>query len=121
MKKGIHPEYKPVIFHDVGVDFRVLTRSTRTSDETAEWEDGNTYPVIRVDLSSASHSFYTGKQQLIAERGGRIEQFRKRYAAQLAEEEAKAAGESPEASADDGAAGTDDEVAASEPEASDES
>ena len=91
MKKGIHPEYKPVIFHDVGVDFRVLTRSTRTSDETAEWEDGNSYPVIHVDLSSASHSFYTGKQLLISERGGRVEQFRKRYAASLAEEAEKKA------------------------------
>ena len=113
MKKGIHPEYKPVIVHDVGVDFRVLTRSTRTSEETAEWEDGNTYPVIRVDLSSASHSFYTGKQQLVTERGGRIEQFRKRYADTLAEEEAKAAADAPAA---------EDEVAAPEPiEATDES
>lgn len=115
MKKGIHPEYKPVIFHDVGVDFRVLTRSTRSSDETAEWEDGNTYPVIRVDLSSASHSFYTGKQQLISERGGRIEQFRKRYAANLAEEEAKKAAEgSPEEAADGAASGLEVAVAVDE-------
>ncbi|MFH1567125.1 MAG: type B 50S ribosomal protein L31 [Gemmatimonadota bacterium] len=79
MKKGIHPEYKPVVFHDVSVDFKVLSKSTMTSKETIKWEDGKTYPVIRVDLSSASHSFYTGKRQQVAEKGGRIEQFRKRY------------------------------------------
>ena len=79
MKKEIHPEYKPVVFHDVSVDFKVLTRSTVSSSQTIEWEDGKTYPVVRVDLSSASHAFYTGKDRQVAEKGGRIEQFRKRY------------------------------------------
>jgi len=79
MKKETHPEYKPVVFHDVSVDFKVLTRSTVTSSQTIEWEDGRTYPVVRVDLSSASHAFYTGKDRQVAEKGGRIEQFRKRY------------------------------------------
>ena len=81
MKPEIHPEYKPVIFYDVSVDFKVLTRSTATSDEKMAWDDGQEYPVIRFDLSSASHAFYTGKEQQLSERGGRIEQFRQRYAA----------------------------------------
>ena len=79
MKEETHPDYKPVVFEDVSIDYKVLTRSTMTSDATIEWEDGNTYPLIRVEISSASHPFYTGKRQLIADRGGRIEQFRRRY------------------------------------------
>ena len=79
MKKDIHPDYKPVVFHDVSSEFEVLTRSTLSSEETIKWEDGNTYPLIRVEISSASHPFYTGKRQAIADRGGRIEQFRRRY------------------------------------------
>ena len=89
MKQDIHPKYRPVIFHDVSVDFKVLTRSTATSDEKMEWEDGREYPVIRFDLSSASHAFYTGKEQQLSEKGGRIEQFRLRYAGyESAKEEA---------------------------------
>ena len=79
MKKDTHPEYEPVVFHDVSSDFKILTKSTLKSKETIEWEDGNTYPLVRVEISSASHPFYTGKRQQIAERGGRIEQFRRRY------------------------------------------
>ena len=79
MKSDIHPEYNQVVFHDVSSDYKLLTRSTMTSDETIKWEDGKTYPLVKVEISSASHSFYTGKQQQIAERGGRIEQFRRRY------------------------------------------
>ena len=79
MKKDIHPDYKTVVFHDVSSEFEILTRSTLSSEETIEWEDGNTYPLIRVEISSASHPFYTGKRQAIADRGGRIEQFRRRY------------------------------------------
>ena len=79
MKKDTHPDYKPVIFQDISTDYQVLTRSTMSSEETIEWEDGNTYPLVRVEISSASHPFYTGKRQNIADRGGRIEQFRRRY------------------------------------------
>ena len=79
MKEETHPDYKPVVFEDVSSDFKVLTRSTMTSDATIEWEDGNTYTLVRVEISSSSHPFYTGKRQLIADRGGRIEQFRRRY------------------------------------------
>ena len=78
MKQGIHPEYREVVFIDTSSDFKFLTRSTVQTDETIEWEDGNTYPAVRVEISSASHPFYTGKQILV-DSGGRIERFRKRY------------------------------------------
>ena len=78
MKQGIHPEYRDVVFVDSSSDFKFLTRSTVQTDETIEWEDGNTYPMVRVEISSASHPFYTGKQILV-DSGGRIERFRKRY------------------------------------------
>ena len=79
MKRDIHPAYGPVVFRDRSADFAFLTRSTKTSDKTIDWEDGNTYPVIDVDISSASHPFYTGKQ-VIVDTAGRVERFRRRYA-----------------------------------------
>jgi large subunit ribosomal protein L31 len=78
VKQGIHPEYREVVFVDTSSDFQFITRSTAQTDETIEWEDGNTYPMVRVEISSASHPFYTGKQILV-DSGGRIERFRKRY------------------------------------------
>ncbi len=78
MKQGIHPEYREVVFVDTSSDFKFLTRSTAATTETIEWDDGNTYPMVRVVMSSASHPFYTGKQILI-DSGGRIERFRRRY------------------------------------------
>lgn len=78
MKKGIHPDYHPVIFYDTTSGDKFLTGSTQTSDEMMEWEDGNEYPVIRVEISSASHPFYTGAQRTV-ERGGRVERFKKKY------------------------------------------
>lgn len=78
MKHGIHPDYHPVVFRDRGADFAFLTRSTATSEHTIEWEDGETYPVIDVDISSASHPFYTGKQRII-DSAGQVEKFRRRY------------------------------------------
>ena len=88
MKNDIHPEYHDVVMMDISCDFKVLTRSTITSSETVEWEDGNTYPVIKLDISSASHPFYTGKRQAIADRGGRVEQFRRRYKIEAEKEQA---------------------------------
>ena len=79
MKPDIHPEYRDVVFQDTSSDLRFLTRSTIESDETIEWEDGNTYPLAKVEISSRSHPFYTGKQILV-DSGGRVERFRKRYA-----------------------------------------
>ena len=78
MKSGIHPEYQKVIFLDTSSDYKFLSGSTRTSEETMELEDGNTYPVIRVEISSDTHPFYTGKQK--ADRaGGRVDRFKKKY------------------------------------------
>lgn len=78
MKPDIHPTYAPVVFRDRSANFAFLTRSTKTSDQTIVWEDGNTYPVVDVDVSSASHPFYTGTQ-LIVDTAGRVERFRRRY------------------------------------------
>ncbi len=78
MKPGIHPEYRPVVFRDRAADFAFLTRSTATSDKTIEWEDGSTYPVIDVEISSASHPFYTGTQRVL-DTAGRVERFNRRY------------------------------------------
>ena len=79
MQKDIHPNYQQVIFKDRNADFAILTRSTiKTSDDKLKWEDGNEYPVIYVDISSASHPFYTGKQQFV-DTMGRVEKFRKKF------------------------------------------
>ena len=78
MKQAIHPEYRPVVFRDRSADFAILTRSTATSERTITWEDGNTYPVIDVEVSSASHPFYTGQGRVL-DAAGRVEQFRRRY------------------------------------------
>ncbi|OGU46265.1 MAG: 50S ribosomal protein L31 [Ignavibacteria bacterium GWB2_36_8] len=78
MKKGIHPEYKPVVFQDASANYSILTRSTIKSSDTIEWEDGKTYPLVRLEISSASHPFFTGKQKLI-DTAGRVEKFKKKY------------------------------------------
>jgi large subunit ribosomal protein L31 len=78
MKPGIHPEYRDVVFQDVSSDFAILTRSTMDSKETIKWEDGNEYPLVKVEVSSASHPFYTGKHKVL-DSGGRVDRFKKRY------------------------------------------
>ena len=78
MKAGIHPEYREVVFQDMSSDFAFLTRSTIESKETIKWEDGNEYPLVKVDVSSASHPFYTGKHKVL-DSGGRVDRFKKRY------------------------------------------
>ncbi|MFE5868617.1 type B 50S ribosomal protein L31 [Streptomyces roseifaciens] len=78
MKPGIHPPYGPVVFRDRAAGFAFLTRSTATSDKTVEWEDGRTYPVIDVEISSASHPFYTGTARVL-DTAGRVERFERRY------------------------------------------
>jgi large subunit ribosomal protein L31 len=79
MKAGIHPEYRNVVFQDVSSDFAILTRSTMDSKETIKWEDGKEYPLVKVEVSSASHPFYTGKHKVL-DSGGRVDRFKKRYA-----------------------------------------
>ncbi|MEU4606804.1 type B 50S ribosomal protein L31 [Kribbella sp. NPDC023972] len=78
MKKDIHPDYRRVVFRDKSGDFSFLTGSTRESNETIVWHDGNTYPVVDVEISSATHPFYTG-QQRVMDTQGRVEKFKKRY------------------------------------------
>jgi len=78
MKKAIHPDYRPVVFRDKSAGFSFITGSTRESAETVTWDDGNTYPVLDVEISSASHPFYTG-QQRVMDTQGRVEKFKKRY------------------------------------------
>jgi large subunit ribosomal protein L31 len=78
MKADIHPEYREVVFQDLSSDFAFLTRSTIKSKETIKWEDGNEYPLIKVEVSSASHPFYTGKHKLM-DTGGRVDRFKRRY------------------------------------------
>lgn len=65
MKKDIHPEYREVLFHDSSADKYWIIRSTLETTETKKWEDGNTYPYFPLDISSASHPFYTGTQKLL--------------------------------------------------------
>jgi len=79
MKKGIHPEaYKTVVFKDMSNGYSFLSRSTAYSKETVKWEDGNEYPVIKLEISNTSHPFYTGKNVLV-DTAGRIDKFKKRY------------------------------------------
>ncbi len=78
MKADIHPEYREVVFQDLSSDFAFLTRSTVKSKESIKWEDGNEYPLIKVEVSSASHPFYTGKHKLM-DTGGRVDRFKRRY------------------------------------------
>jgi len=79
MKADIHPEYRQVVFQDISSDFAFLTRSTIRSKETIKWEDGNEYPLVKVEVSSHSHPFYTGKQKML-DTSGRVDRFKKRYA-----------------------------------------
>lgn len=83
MKKGIHPNYREVVFTDVSSDFSILTRSTIETTETTTWEDGKEYPLYKIDISSASHPFYTGKQKVL-DTEGRIEKFKKKFGSSYA-------------------------------------
>ncbi|MFE4171340.1 type B 50S ribosomal protein L31 [Streptomyces sp. NPDC056909] len=78
MKPRIHPASRPVVFRDRAAGAAFLTRSTADSTERVEWEDGNSYPVIDVEISSASHPFYTGKGRVV-DTAGRVERFERRY------------------------------------------
>jgi large subunit ribosomal protein L31 len=79
MRKGIHPEgYRFVIFKDMSNETMFLGKSTTNTKETITWEDGNEYPVIKLEISNTSHPFYTGKNVLV-DTAGRIDKFKKRY------------------------------------------
>jgi large subunit ribosomal protein L31 len=107
VKPDIHPSYRPVVFSDTASDFQFLTKSTIETSETIEWEDGNTYPFAKVEISSASHPFYTGKQILV-DTTGRVERFRKRYGQTATAPKAEDATEAPEAETADAEAETAD-------------
>jgi large subunit ribosomal protein L31 len=78
MKKDAHPNYRPVVFRDTASGTMFLTRSTVETRESIKYEDGNEYPLFDVEISSASHPFYTGKQKLV-DTAGRVERFRRKY------------------------------------------
>ena len=79
MKKDTHPAYRPVVFRDRSADLLFLTRSTLVGREEVEFE-GATYPVVDVDVSAASHPFWTGRSRVL-DAEGRVERFRRRYGA----------------------------------------
>ncbi|AHC14780.1 type B 50S ribosomal protein L31 [Salinispira pacifica] len=78
MKKDIHPEYRTVAFKDIASGTVFLTRSTVETKKTLKHDDGNEYPLYELEISSASHPFFTGKQQLV-DTAGRVERFKKKY------------------------------------------
>lgn len=78
MKEGIHPDYRDVLFVDLSIGFKFVTRSCVPTKETAEHE-GKTYPLFKLDTSSESHPFYTGTQKSVNDMGGRVERFRNKF------------------------------------------
>ena len=80
MKKDIHPkEYRTVVFKDMSNDYAFLTKSTVNTKDTIVWEDGNEYPLVKLEISSTSHPFFTGKMKLV-DTAGRVDKFRNKYA-----------------------------------------
>ncbi|MBX3726856.1 MAG: type B 50S ribosomal protein L31 [Xanthomonadales bacterium] len=79
MKPDIHPNYREVVFQDANAEFAFLTRSTIHTKDSIVWEDGKEYPLVKVEISSKSHPFYTGKHKVV-DTGGRVDRFRRRYA-----------------------------------------
>lgn len=79
MRKDIHPEnYRSVVFKDMSNDYAFMTKSAAVTKDTIEWEDGKEYPLIKLDISSESHPFYTGKMKLV-DSAGRVDKFRNKY------------------------------------------
>ncbi len=77
MRDGIHPNYREVLFHDVSNDFKFITRSTINTRDTMEFE-GKQYPLVKIEVSSESHPFYTGKHKIV-DTAGRVDKFRKKF------------------------------------------
>lgn len=78
MKKGIHPNYRPVVFQDAAAEFAFLSQSCVQTNETIKWADGNEYPLYKLEISSASHPFFTGKMKLL-DTTGRVQKFNDKY------------------------------------------
>lgn len=80
MKKNLHPEsYRTVVFKDIATDYSFLSKSTMSTKDTVVWEDGKEYPLIKLEISSASHPFFTGKMSYV-DTAGRIDKFNKKFA-----------------------------------------
>jgi large subunit ribosomal protein L31 len=79
MKADIHPNYRSVVFYDTSSEFKFMTKSTIETSETITWEDGSDYPLYKIEVSSESHPFYTGKKMML-DTAGRVEKFNRRYA-----------------------------------------
>ena len=89
MKKDIHPtDYRFVVFKDMSNEYSFLSKSTVKTKETIKWEDGNEYPLVKLEISHTSHPFYTGKMQLV-DTAGRVDKFRNRYKKHLDKKEEK--------------------------------
>ena len=87
MKKDIHPtDYRFVVFKDMSNEYSFLSKSTVKTKETIKWEDGNEYPLVKLEISHTSHPFYTGKMQLV-DTAGRVDKFRNRYKKHLEKKE----------------------------------
>ena len=106
MKPDTHPDYRYVVFQDMSAGTSFITRSTMVTNETITWEDGNEYPLAKVEISSESHPFFTGTMKIV-DTAGRVERFEKRYGRRRAKT-------ADEPAAEDGAA---DEPAADESDA----
>ncbi|MGW0860611.1 type B 50S ribosomal protein L31 [Streptomyces sp. NPDC002690] len=78
MQKDKHPDYRPVVFRDRSAGYAFLTRSTASSEQTVEWDDGHTYPVVDVEISAESHPFHTGQARVV-DAEGQIAKFERRY------------------------------------------
>ena len=95
-KKELHPkDYRYVVFSDEAAGFSFLTKSTATSDETIKWEDGNEYPLVKVQISSASHPFFTGEEKII-DTEGRVDRFKAKKLKEALENKAKKAAKEAE-------------------------
>ena len=80
MKEGIHPDnYRLVVFKDMSNEYAFLGKSTANTSETVTWEDGNEYPLIKIEISNTSHPYFTGKMKFV-DTAGRIEKFKNKYA-----------------------------------------
>ena len=78
MKKNIHPNYRPVVFQDAAANFAFLTQSCVETEDTIKWTDGKEYPLYKLEISSASHPFFTGKMKLL-DTTGRVQKFQDKY------------------------------------------
>ena len=83
MKKDIHPEYREVVFKDLSCDYEFMTRSTVKTEDTIVWKDGKEYPLVKLDISSGSHPFFTGEQKLV-DTAGRIDRLKKKFGNKMA-------------------------------------